>query len=1297
LSDVFPRATARLWRTGDTLRDLVVIWALEVGATMAAATTETSSLARYVPRLSAEWELHTDQRWQEIDGTLCYIDISGFTALSEKLARRGRIGAEELTEVLNYVFGKMLAVAYDRGGSLLKFGGDALLLVFTGSDHPIQASSAAVEMQAVLREARDYQTSAGRLYLKMSVGLHSGTVHLFRVGDSHKELILTGPAASMTTEMEETAAAGEVLISSATKESIPAGAATKRKGDGWLLRWRKARIECCGWSPRKKLDPHAVATGMPVALRDFLQHGAAEPEHHIATVGFIKFQGVDALMESGGPTAVAEALDELVRNVQVAADEEGVTFLASDIDEDGGKIILVAGVPKVQEDDEGRVLRAARRISDRQGQLPLRIGINQGHVFVGEIGTDFRSTYTVMGDTVNLAARLMAAASPGEVYASPSALDRAQTIFETTPLEPFYVKGKEHPVQAYAVGAETGSRPTERGGDLPFAGREEELAALHAMIDDLFAGKGHAVAITGERGIGKSRLVDEILPVLDKAEHIDVRAEAYGIGTPYRPLRDPVRELLGVERDSPPAMAKALQGSIARLAPEHLTLSPLVADVAMIEIPDTPEVDVIDPQFRQDRTADLLIELYERVHEGPVFFEVEDGHYMDEASAHIMERIAAATADHPWLVLTTRRGTADGFDPGMEEVELGPLSVDEARAMVVAATEAAPLRPHDVDVIVQRAGGLPLFLEEIIGAVRQAGGVEALPDSLDAVVSSQIDALPILARSLLRFSSVLGRSFRISALNQLMADEGIQLDAATRRELLGFLDPDGRDRLRFRHAMIRDVAYRGLSFKRRRELHNKAGEAAEQAAGAHPESAADVLALHFSLGQDHDRAWRYSRIAGDQAGDSYANVDAAAHYQRALESVRHLPAVGRADRAEVWTDLGDVSERAGLFDKALEAYRKAQKLVEDDVDVVVDLTLKRSNVHRLSGSYSSALRETTRGERVVDRAGVDLPGGRARLMVERASVRRWQQRPAEALALAEGAEALARSSGDLETVGRALDLIDWANRMLGRTDEPVHYDEALAIFEKLDDLASMSPIMNNQGAHLYWEGHWDDAIEAYRKAREVELRRGNDVQAAIGAANIGELLVNQRLFGEAEPLLRDAVRVLQASNHAPAAMFAEGELARLLVAKGDYGDGESLLEELKERSLQVGEPMSALNASIQLADSKLRQGEPEEGLRILDEAVNAAGDMAQVFAPTITRIRGCCLADVGRFDDGLEQIGEGLGMARDQGLLYDEALLLVAKNEITTRAGDDPDSDEVKTANRLFDEMDIRREPVLTV
>lgn len=1256
---------------------------------MEAAVTEGATLARYVPRLSVEWGLSTSKPWQEIDATLCYIDISGFTALSEKLARRGRIGAEELTEVLNYVFGEMMAVAYDRGGSLLKFGGDALLLMFTGSGHQTQAASAAVEMQVVLREARSYETSAGRLSLKMSVGLHSGTVHLFRVGDSHKELILTGPAASVTTEMEETAVAGEILVSPSTKAAIPAGGADDRKGRGWLLKWRKARIECCGWIPRVPLDPEAFEEGLPVVLRQYLRHGTAEPEHHIATVGFIKYQGVDSLMEQGGAPAVAEALDELVRNVQQAVDEEDVTFLASDLDQDGGKIIIVGGVPGVQVDDEGRVLRAARRIVDNAGRLPVRIGINQGHVFVGEVGTEIRATYTIMGDTVNLAARLMATASPGEIYASPAALDKALTLFETTPLEPFYVKGKEQPVQAYSVGAATGRRRSERGGTLPFVGRKDELEKLHAFIDELFNGKGTAVTVTGERGVGKSRLVDEVLPALERAIHIDIRAEPYGVGTPYRPLRDPVRRLLGIPRADQSTMAESLQDAVANLLPGREPLAPLLADVAMIDMPSTPEVDQIDPKFRQGRTADLLMELFDAVCRVPVVFEVDDAHYMDEASSYVMERLAAATADHPWLMLTTRRDTPGGFDPNMEKLPLGPLSDDEARQLVHEATAAAPLRPHAIDAIVRRGGGLPLFLEEIIGAVRTAGDIESLPDSLDAVVSSQIDALHPLARRLLRFSSVLGRSFRISVLNQLLEEEGIRLDVATREELSGFLESDGTDRLQFRHATIRDVAYRGLSFQRRRELHLRAAQVFERMADD-PETLADLLSLHYSKGGEAERAWHYARLAGDQARQAYANVDAMEHYARALDSARRLDEVTDIERAEVWALLGDVRVSAGLFEDAIEAYRRAHRL-QTDVVTRAELLLKRAGARERAAQLSMALRETSGARRVLKQAASPRAESvDANAAAFYAVVRMRQERPGEALRTASEAAERAKTADAKLALARAYGVMGWAHLMLDESGAENLWLEALELYESVGDLGGQGYMNTNLGGLAYFEGRWDEALEYYERSRDVAERLGDVAEVGVTEGNIGEVLVKQNKFDEAEPRLIKAVRVARASGDAVGVIFANLQLARVLIERGNYPEAEDLLRDTHEEAKSLEIKQSAYEAVIELADLKARTGEAEAAVEMLDRAARESDEEASIYAPTAERVRALALASIGRSSEAVRIADAALETARGRNLDYEVAMLLLCKADLLE--DDDPaTSERLRTQSyEITDRLDIR-------
>ena len=182
-------------------------------------------LVRYVPRLASEWEYDAPGRdWQEIDSTLCFVDLSGFTALSERLARLGRIGAEELTEVLNRVFGEMLDVAYAHGGSLAKFGGDALLLHYSGDDHAFHAAAAAVEMRSALRRAAQHKTSVGRVALRMSVGIHTGVVNLFRAGRSHTELVVSGPAASRVALMESIADAGEILLSPETAARLPESA-----------------------------------------------------------------------------------------------------------------------------------------------------------------------------------------------------------------------------------------------------------------------------------------------------------------------------------------------------------------------------------------------------------------------------------------------------------------------------------------------------------------------------------------------------------------------------------------------------------------------------------------------------------------------------------------------------------------------------------------------------------------------------------------------------------------------------------------------------------------------------------------------------------------------------------------------------------------------------------------------------------------------------------------------------------------------------------------------------------------
>ncbi|HSF85675.1 MAG TPA: adenylate/guanylate cyclase domain-containing protein [Acidimicrobiia bacterium] len=1169
-----------------------------------AGGTAPIELGRFVPRIAVDWdEISPGRQWRELDGTLCFVDISGFTNLSERLAKRGRIGAEELTEILDRSFSAMLQTAYAYGGSLIKFGGDALLLLFTGSDHALRAASGVVAMQATLRTTSEETTASGKIRLRMSVGVHSGTIHLFCVGTSHRELMITGPAGTVTTRMEHTADAGEIVVSPATRDLLPKGAAPVAKGPGWRLKWRKPPIEPPHVAGRADLETADVSLWVPAALRTFLSAAQPEPEHRVATIGFVRFCGVDERIKREGPEAVALGLQQMIDVIQDAVDIEGVTFLATDINEDGGKVLVSAGAPAVQEDDDGRMLRAMRRIADADTRFDLHIGVNRGHVFAGEIGTAYRSTYTVMGDTVNVAARLCAAAWAGRILVSPDVLERSHTLYTTSRLDPLTVKGKSEPLDVYEVGEEIGFRAETTRTDLPFAGRTDELAIVTAAFTP-DGGKGtRVVTISGETGVGKSRLVEEAVRTHPDTRTIELRAEPYGVASPYRPFRDPIRSILGITRDTQPVMADQLRTSVTALDPAILPMLPLLGDLAHVDIAETPETGAIEPRFRRSRLGDVVISLLTRVLEPGVVFVVEDAHWMDEASADLLDRLARSAIDHHWSMLVTRRPEGDGFDPARgRRIELQPLTITESEALVLAATSAAPLRPHEVDAIARRAGGNPLFIEESIRMVREAGGSESLPDSLSAVVDARIDALPPLARRILRYASVLGQSFRTEALQGVLEPEHIQLDAATRGELGGFLERDGRMRLRFKHGLARDVAYAGLAFRRRSELHLRIAEAAERQAGDHVEEVADLLATHYALAGSHESTWRYARMAGDSAKEAYANVEAAANYERALDAVKRLDNVTPADRASVWISLGDVREPIGLFGKALEAYRRASRLLDADPVARAAVQYKRATVRDRAGDYSMALREITIGGKILDGTHTrDAAKVRARLAVRRASVRQAQERPGDAITLAGIAMRQAEEAGEPRAEAGACMVLHWSHLVLGRTGGTQYGERALRLFEELGELEQVAGVTNNLGAEAYFAGAWDRAVEFYRQGQDAAQRAGDLLYAALIGSNIGELLVNQGHLDEAEPILRDAARIQRASDWVEGADAADHYLGRLHARRGEYAEATRLLRAVFDDYTERKRPAMAAETGLHLARTLVAAGELQSARELLSE------------------------------------------------------------------------------------------------
>jgi class 3 adenylate cyclase/tetratricopeptide (TPR) repeat protein len=1132
-------------------------------------TARTGVFDPYVSRVVSDWDRNTaGERWQSIDGSLVFVDISGFTNLSEKLARRGRIGAEELTSVLSRVFGNMLDVAYSCGGSLLKFGGDALLLLFDNPEHVVSAVGAAVEMRTALRESAKIPTSVGKIPLRMSVGVHTGPIDLFLVGDSHRELIITGPTASVTTEMEGTADAGEIAVSSAIKDALPSGYTGAAKGNGWTLRKRSIPFWKCGPILRHPISDDEMERFVPAALRPHLRSGLRESEHRVATVGFLKFKGIDALMKNGGPRRVGEALDELVRIVQREADAEGVTFLATDVDADGGKIILVAGVPGSQEDDEGRVLRAARRILDAEPPLAIRLGVNRGHVFAGDVGTDYRSTYTIMGDTVNLAARLMAAADPGSLYASPGVIDLSATLFRTEALEPFFVKGKEKPVQAFELFEDVGTRPPESRHELPFMGRDAEIDVLIEAMAEVKEGSGRSITINADTGIGKTRLLQEFRSLVPDSSWFTVRGEPHGKDIAYFALRDPLRSLLGIERGPQVEMVSALRKAVSTLVPDLAPFAPLLADVAQLDMEDTSETADIEPRFRPGRTADIFVALLESIFDGVTVLAFDDAHWLDEASLALVEKIDGVAHDRPWMVLTAARAGESEGEPIGEVLPLEPLDPEDSREIVVESTRSTPLRPAEVDNVVARSGGNPLFLSEIIKVVRETGQATDLPDSLDSVVSSQIDQLPPLTKQVMRYSSVLGRSFRRDVLEELLAPEGLELDQATRRDLARYVESEGRDRLRFSHAVVHDIAYQGLSYHRRQELHTRAGLVIERLAGDDPESVAEILATHFSEGGEHERAWRYGVIAGDRARARYSMTEAAAQYQIAVDASRRLDTIGDEESGRILECLGDVCDTSGRYAEAEKAYQAARDKLASDLAAQGRLMSKLGLIREKAGQLPVALRWFRRGLKLVE--GVpDATESIVDLSLAYGGIRFRQGRFHDTIGWCRSV--LDRDDLTDKQRAHALYLIVTAYAHVGSPEAVPAAEEAIEIYDRIGDLVGLGNVLNNLGVHAYYRGDWDQALDLWSRSESARRRAGDLSGAAASVNNLAEVYSDQGKVTEAEPMFRTALYEWESSGIVAGVGLALLNLGRALTRLGRLD--EAAVE--FEKGLQVFQEMGA--------------------------------------------------------------------------------------------------------------------------
>ena len=478
----------------------------------------------------------------------------------------------------------------------------------------------------------------------------------------------------------------------------------------------------------------------------------------------------------------------------------------------------------------------------------------------------------------------MARADAGQILATEPVLRGSRTLFATDRLEPFLVKGKRQPVTAFSVGSPQAVRAGIASSELPLVGRDDELNAVLALVDLLYVGSGHLIEVTGEPGVGKTRFVDEVVRRVGNFRVYRVQCRLYQAATPYFAFRDVLREMLGLVGKTNDEALSELARIVGSTAPTLNAWLPLIAIPLGLDDEESQETALLTEAFRKQQLERSVVELLASLVAEPTLICFEDTHWMDEASGDLLRALERELAQRPWLLCVTRRVLPTGYvpEPGssttrMELAALGPESIAD---LLKVATSGAPLPEHLVQSLAERSDGNALFALELLHAFRMNGDLDALPQSVEALIAARIDRLPAAARTMLRQVSVLGAGFWATDIAAVMpvTDDGNPTPSLAPLGDLLEVRPSGW--VAFRHTLVRDVAYDQLPFSVRGRLHGSVAESMLRATTDDRAEQTALLSLHFALAQRYPEAWKYPRLAGDSAREIYANLEAITLYSR---------------------------------------------------------------------------------------------------------------------------------------------------------------------------------------------------------------------------------------------------------------------------------------------------------------------------------------------------------------------------------------------------------------------------------
>ena len=895
-------------------------------------------------------------------------------------------------------------------------------------------------------------------------------------------------------------------------------------------------------------------------LRPDADKGATLDERKLVTILFADIAGFTALSEKLDPEEVRRLINACFDRLVPIVQKYGGTidkFI-------GDEIMALFGAPIAHEDDPERALWVALEMFEainvfnraHNTQLGMHIGVNTGRVVAGSIGAKNRRDYSVIGDAVNLAARLEAASKTGEAFVGANTYHATKTLFDFEPVPPLLLEGREAPVEVRRLLGVKSERVRPRrieGLRAPLTGRDVELNQIRLALANLMRGRGCMFSILGEAGLGKSRLIAETRALLPNgANWVEGRALSYTTGRNYWLVREILFSLLQLKPDdSSPDVAARLESDMRVCFGDRLgDFYPYLATVLELPLDGATQerVRFLSGEALQARILESLRSYVRaRAARQPLLLVWEDLHWCDPSSLRALSEIAPLIPEVPLLLMTAARleenpaakvlaDLSGRYPEHCRSIQLRPLSPSDSTALVEALLNVDNLPIEIRDLIFDRAEGNPFFIEELLRSLLDTGAItfdkdkprlvceiKALdvPETLEQVLAARIDRLSADQKATLQKASVIGRIFNRAVLRALDSGNGSvdadldrTLDDLKRRQFIQSREQQASETVSlrenefiFKHVITHEVAYRSLLLSRRKQLHADTGRALERLFPQRLDDLAATLGYHFERAEDHGRAADYLARAAERAKATFANTEAIGFYESAIRETEHVLQANDASEQRqkafhLHEDLGDLFALVGEQERARAIFQRGFDFLSK-IDIVRGARLYRKiglshSVQRHFGASEEAL---ANAERILDEgaANPDPPWWEEKLQIqlERMQLFYWQGMVSEIRQVADRCSVLIDQNGSPTQQTRFLKQLALALLMESRFRPTVECIElagrAARASEKIPDLCERCYVQFALGLIQTFHCDREGAVASLSAALELAERVGERV------------------------------------------------------------------------------------------------------------------------------------------------------------------------------------------------------------